>query len=82
VIRAQRKGRGSIFKSHSHHRKGAAKLRSVVRNPNPLRRAALCALSRGPGRRGSVPLRGFWPSLSESVHGCLQRTAPAARSHA
>lgn len=29
VIRAQRKGRGSIFKSHSTHRKGAAKLRAL-----------------------------------------------------
>uniref|UniRef100_A0A915EED5 Ribosomal protein L2 C-terminal domain-containing protein n=1 Tax=Ditylenchus dipsaci TaxID=166011 RepID=A0A915EED5_9BILA len=28
-IRAQRKGRGGIFKSHSKHRKGAAKLRAV-----------------------------------------------------
>jgi len=27
IIRAQRKGRGSVFKSHSKHRKGAAKLR-------------------------------------------------------
>jgi len=27
IIRTQRKGRGSIFKSHNHHRKGAAKLR-------------------------------------------------------
>eukprot|EP00742_Colponemidia_sp_Colp-10_P000004 GILJ01000005.1.p1 GENE.GILJ01000005.1~~GILJ01000005.1.p1 ORF type:complete len:259 (-),score=27.56 GILJ01000005.1:133-909(-) len=27
VIRAQRKGRGSVFKSHTHTRKGAAKLR-------------------------------------------------------
>lgn len=29
VIRGQRKGRGSIFKSHTKHRKGAAKLRPV-----------------------------------------------------
>lgn len=29
VIRSQRKGAGSVFKSHSKHRKGAAKLRSV-----------------------------------------------------
>jgi len=29
VIRAQRKGRGSVFKSHNKHRKGAAKLRSM-----------------------------------------------------
>ena len=29
VIRAQRKGAGGIFKSHSKHRKGAAKLRSL-----------------------------------------------------
>ena len=29
VIRAQRKGRGGIFKSRSHHRKGAAQLRAV-----------------------------------------------------
>ncbi|ANQ08832.1 60S ribosomal protein L8 [Plasmodium coatneyi] len=29
VIRGQRKGRGSIFKSHNHHRKGAAKLRHL-----------------------------------------------------
>lgn len=29
VIRACRKGRGSIFKSHTHRRKGAAKLRSL-----------------------------------------------------
>jgi large subunit ribosomal protein L8e len=29
VIRAQRKGRGSVFKSHNQHRKGAAKLRAL-----------------------------------------------------
>ena len=29
VIRSQRKGKGSVFKSHTKHRKGAAKLRSV-----------------------------------------------------
>ena len=29
VIRGQRKGRGSIFKSHNTHRKGAAKLRPL-----------------------------------------------------
>lgn len=27
VIRSQRKGRGSVFKSHNTHRKGAAKYR-------------------------------------------------------
>jgi len=29
VIRSQRKGAGGIFKSHTHHRKGAAKLRPL-----------------------------------------------------
>jgi len=29
VIRAQRKGRGSVFKAHTHHRKGAAKHRTL-----------------------------------------------------
>merc|ERR1712072_851750 len=29
VIRGQRKGRGSVFKSHTHHRKGAAKMRTI-----------------------------------------------------
>ena len=29
VIRSQRKGPGSVFKSHTKHRKGAAKLRPV-----------------------------------------------------
>lgn len=29
VIRTQRKGRGSVFKSHNTHRKGAAKHRSL-----------------------------------------------------
>lgn len=29
VIRGQRKGAGSIFKSHTKHRKGAAKLRAL-----------------------------------------------------
>ncbi|XP_071839246.1 large ribosomal subunit protein uL2-like [Apostichopus japonicus] len=29
VIRGQRKGRGSVFRSHCHHRKGPAKLRSL-----------------------------------------------------
>ncbi|XP_057724227.1 60S ribosomal protein L8-1-like [Arachis stenosperma] len=29
VIRAQRKGAGSVFKSHTHHRKGAARFRSL-----------------------------------------------------
>mmetsp|Transcript_19409 Transcript_19409/g.65979 ORF Transcript_19409/g.65979 Transcript_19409/m.65979 type:complete len:263 (+) Transcript_19409:98-886(+) len=29
VIRGQRKGKGSVFVSHTHHRKGAAKLRTL-----------------------------------------------------
>lgn len=29
VIRSQRKGRGSVFTSHTKHRKGAAKLRHI-----------------------------------------------------
>lgn len=29
VIRAQRKGAGSVFKSHTKHRKGAPKLRPL-----------------------------------------------------
>lgn len=29
VIRAQRKGAGSVFRSHTHHRKGAPKLRHL-----------------------------------------------------
>ena len=29
VIRGQRKGRGSVFRSHTKHRKGAAKLRAI-----------------------------------------------------
>eukprot|EP00923_Selenidium_pygospionis_P056327 GHVN01098256.1.p1 GENE.GHVN01098256.1~~GHVN01098256.1.p1 ORF type:complete len:258 (+),score=37.81 GHVN01098256.1:81-854(+) len=29
VIRAQRKGKGSVFRAHTHHRKGAAKLRKL-----------------------------------------------------
>jgi large subunit ribosomal protein L8e len=29
IIRAQRKGRGSIFRSHSTHRKGEARLRCL-----------------------------------------------------
>jgi large subunit ribosomal protein L8e len=29
IIRAQRKGRGSVFKAHTHHRKGAAKHRGL-----------------------------------------------------
>ena len=29
VIRSQRKGRGSVFKSHTTHRKGAVKLRTL-----------------------------------------------------
>jgi hypothetical protein len=29
VIRAQRKGRGSVFRSHTKHRKGAPRLRSL-----------------------------------------------------
>lgn len=28
-IRSQRKGRGSVFRSHSHHKKGPPKLRAV-----------------------------------------------------
>lgn len=28
-IRGQRKGRGSVFRSHSHHKKGPAKLRAI-----------------------------------------------------
>lgn len=29
VIRAQRKGAGSVFRAHTHKRKGAAKLRQL-----------------------------------------------------
>ena len=29
VIRSQRKGAGSVFKSHNKHRKGAPKLRAI-----------------------------------------------------
>ena len=29
VIRSQRKGAGSVFKAHTKHRKGAARLRAV-----------------------------------------------------
>lgn len=29
VIRGQRKGAGSVFKSHNTHRKGAAKIRKI-----------------------------------------------------
>ena len=29
VIRSQRKGRGSVFRAHTKHRKGAAKLRHI-----------------------------------------------------
>ncbi|KAL6549425.1 60S ribosomal protein L8 [Orobanche hederae] len=29
VIRAQHKGAGSVFKSHTHHRKGPARFRSL-----------------------------------------------------
>lgn len=29
VIRSQRKGKGSVFKSHTKRRKGAAKLRAI-----------------------------------------------------
>jgi len=29
VIRAQRKGAGSVFRSHTKHRKGAPKLRNL-----------------------------------------------------
>lgn len=29
VIRSQRKGAGSVFRAHTNHRKGAAKLRPV-----------------------------------------------------
>lgn len=29
VIRSQRKGAGSVFKSHNKHRKGAPKLRAL-----------------------------------------------------
>ncbi|MBA0788265.1 hypothetical protein Gotri_027268 [Gossypium trilobum] len=29
VIRAQRKGAGSVFKAHTHHRKGPARFRSL-----------------------------------------------------
>ena len=69
MIRAQRKGRGSIFKSHSHHRKGAAKLRSVVRNPKGLRSAALCAPAGAPGGRSSGLLRGLRSQPPAAVRG-------------
>ena len=46
VIRAQRKGKGSIFRSHTHHRKGAAKLRSVVRETRRLRALYGCGAFR------------------------------------
>ena len=63
VIRTCRKGKGSVFTSHTHHRKGAAKLRSVVRpfTLSPLRVSCLRGGERQPWLRGvgacSPPLR-------------------------
>lgn len=48
VIRTQRKGKGSIFTSHTHHRKGAAKLRSVVRATGSLARTCCSRLAPKP----------------------------------
>ena len=43
VIRAQRKGAGSVFKSHNTHRKGAAKLRKLdAAERNGYIKGALC----------------------------------------
>ena len=36
VLRTQRKGApGAVFKSHTHHRKGAARFRTSVRRLSP-----------------------------------------------
>jgi hypothetical protein len=60
VIRAQRKGKGSVFKSHTHKRQGAAQLRSEVRPvlliaPPPT--LAACSVPGKPWSRRQVFLR-------------------------
>merc|ERR1711988_1162139 len=51
VIRGQRKGKGSIFTSHTHHRKGAAKLRVLdYAERNGYMKGVIKELIHDPGR--------------------------------
>uniref|UniRef100_A0A7N0TIQ1 Ribosomal protein L2 C-terminal domain-containing protein n=1 Tax=Kalanchoe fedtschenkoi TaxID=63787 RepID=A0A7N0TIQ1_KALFE len=51
VIRAQRKGAGSVFKSHTHHRKGPARFRSLdFGERNGYIRGVITEIIHDPGR--------------------------------
>ncbi|KAG2630107.1 hypothetical protein PVAP13_3KG493500 [Panicum virgatum] len=53
VIRAQRKGAGSVFKSHTHHRKGPARFRSLdFGERNGYLKAVVCNVEHHVGDRG------------------------------
>ncbi|KAK4762086.1 hypothetical protein SAY87_029970 [Trapa incisa] len=55
VIRAQRKGAGSVFKSHTHHRKGPARFRSLdFGERNGYLKGVVSEIIHDPGR-GKLP---------------------------
>lgn len=60
VIRGQRKGPGSIFRSHTKHRKGAAKLRSLdYSERNGYLKGVVKELLHDPGRGAPLAVVAF-----------------------
>ncbi|PQM42978.1 60S ribosomal protein L8-3 [Prunus yedoensis var. nudiflora] len=56
VIRAQRKGAGSVFKSHTHHRKGPARFRSLdFGERNGYLKGVVTEIIHDPGRGAPSP---------------------------
>ncbi|GFS33414.1 ribosomal protein L2 family [Actinidia rufa] len=65
VIRAQRKGAGSVFKSHTHHRKGPARFRSLdFGERNGYLKGVITEIVHDPGRGAPWPAS---PSATPSV---------------
>lgn len=81
VIRAQRKGRGSVFKSHNTHRKGAAKLRVLdAAERNGYMKGVISEIIHDPGR--GAPLARVSAPQAWQLGGAGGRRQQQGRRHA
>ena len=79
VIRSQRKGRGSVFKAHTTHRKGPARHRTMdAAERNGYIKGVVTDIIHDPGR-GAPLARVSW--FVQYTQYKLLRDAPKARSH-
>ncbi|KAK4771907.1 hypothetical protein SAY86_013682 [Trapa natans] len=79
VIRAQRKGAGSVFKSHTHHRKGPARFRSLdFGERNGYLKGVVTEIVHDPGRFNVLKtFRGYYFEVSVKLPSGSKKIVPS-----